>query len=337
MTNFTKEDFNKEGIEFEDTVKVSFLDKELIVPFVPSYRCTCSGGTVLVGDKMFKTIPLLAFHSNFVRKNKIAVFLENEDRTIDILPSRNIAFPIKFTFELYQKGGYSEEFKIYNLIRTNNRDDYKELNDEEYCNFRCINIRRIKKNTLYRGSSPINNFMERASYVDRFLKEYGIKTIINLCDNEERAKKFPGYNDTYYSKQNIIFLDTNADVSSYNFGKSVLKAMRFIIDNEGPYFIHCMEGQDRTGAICAIIESLLGATREELTYDFMKTYVNFYKVVPGSHQYDKIIKGEIQEGIASVRGFSYSTLDVLKHPVSFLQFLDLSNEEMAEFIKKIGK
>lgn len=332
LTSFTSEDFHAEGIEYEDTVKVSFLGKEIIVPYVPSYRCTHSGGTVLVGDKMFKTIPIVAFHSNFVKKHRIAVFLENDDRTIDILPCKGITFPIHFTFELYQKHGYAEEFKVYNLIRTNNREDYKELNDEEYCNFRCVKVRGMKDSLLYRGSSPINDFMKRAKYADRFLKEYGIKTIINLSDNEKRAKSFDGYNDTYYSKQNVIFLDTNADVTSYNFGKSVLKAMRFILQNPGPYYIHCMEGQDRTGAICAIFESLLGATKEELIYDFMKTYENFYKVEPKSDRYMKIVKGEMQDDIASIRGFSYSTLDILKHPVSFLNFLDLTNEEIDAFI-----
>ncbi len=337
LTTFTMDDFKKEGIEYKDTVKVTFLGKEIIVPYVPSYRCTHSGGTVLVGDKLFETIPIVAFHSNFVKKHKIAVFLENEDRTIDILPCKGITFPIKFTFELYEKNGYEEEYKVYDLRRTDNRDDYEELNDEEYCNFRYVDITGMKKNLLYRGSSPINNFMHRAKYVDDLLKKYGIKTIINLSDDEERAKNFPSYNDTYYSKQNIIFLNTNADVTSYNFGKSVLKAMKFINTHEGPYFIHCMEGQDRTGAICAIFESLLGATKHELIRDFMKTYENFYKVKRDSEQYMKIVMGEMQENIASVRGFTYNTIDILKHPVTYLQFLDITDEDMKKFIKIMQK
>ena len=336
-TKFTIEDFNDAGIFFKDTVKVKFLDKEIIVPFVPSYRCTHSGGTVLVGDKMFKTIPLVSFHSNFLTKNRIAVFLENEDRTIDILPCKGITFPIKFTFELFEKSGYEKEYETYNLVRTNNREDYRELNDEEYCNFRNICVGRIKPNILYRGSSPINDFMLRAKYVDRCLKTYGIKTIINLSESEETAKNMPGYESTYYSKQKHIFLDTNADIMSYNFGKSVLKAMRFIIKNEGPYFVHCMEGQDRTGAICAIFESLLGATKNELMIDFMKTYENFYKVKRNSIQYMNIIKGEMQENIFSVRGFRYDTIDILKHPVSYLQFLDLTNDEIKKFVAILEK
>lgn len=330
-TPFTTEDFQKAGFEFEDTIKVSFLNKSIIVPYVPSYRCTHSGGTVLVGDKMFKTIPLVSFHSNFVKKHRIAVFLENEDRNVDILVAKGIKFPITFTLELDKKKGYHEEFLIYNLKRTNNREDYKDLTDEEYCNFREVKGGRIKPNLLYRSSSPIDPFMERNKYADDCLRKYGIKTIINLNNHADDVYRFPGYQDTYYCRQNILFLNTNADITSYNFGKCVLRAMRFINENEGPYLIHCMEGQDRTGAICAIFASLLGASKNELIEDFMKTYENFYRVKKGSDQYYKIIKGEMQDNIASVRGFTYSTLDILKHPVSFLHFLDITDEDMNKF------
>ena len=72
-------------------------------------------------------------------------------------------------------------------------------------------------------------------------------------------------------------------------------------------------------------------------YDFMKTYENFYKVERGSEQYMKIIKGEMQDNIASVRGFTYGTIDILKHPVSFLRFLDFMDDEINAFINILRK
>ena len=331
-TPFTMDDFANAGFEFEDTIRVSFLDRTIIVPYVPSYRCTHSGGIVLVGNEMFKTIPIIAFHSNFVKKQRIAAFIENEDRAVDILVAKGIKFPITFTLELEEKGGYHEQFQVYNLIRTNNREDYADLSDEDYCNFRAVKGGRIKEGILYRSSSPIDPFMKRDKYADDCLKKYGIKTIVNLNNHVKDISKFPNYNNTYYSKQKILFLNTNADITSYNFGKSVLRAMKFINENEGPYLVHCMEGQDRTGAVCAIFASVLSASKNELIEDFMRTYENFYRVKKGSAQYYSIVKGEMQDNIASVRGFSYSTLDILKHPISFLNFLDITNEDIEKFI-----
>lgn len=331
-TPFTVEEFKEAGYEFEDVLKVTFLNKELLLPFVPSYRCTHSGGDILVGDPGFPTVFLLSFHSNFSRKYKIASFIENDDLELEIFPCRGVNFPIKFKMELYKKKGYEEEFKIYNLIRTNNREDYIDLSDEEFCNFRDVKGGYIKPNILFRSSSPINPVLKRNIYADKALEKYGVKTIINLSNSEEQAKKFPNYCDTYYSKQNVLFLNTNSDVQSYSFGKNIVRAIRFMIESEPPYLIHCMEGQDRTGAFCALMASLLSATKNEIIIDFMKTYENYYRVKKGSEQYDRIIKGEIQKDIMSVRGFSYDTLDLLKHPYSYFNFLDLSNKELEKFV-----
>lgn len=335
-TPFTVEEFKNAGYEFEDLVKVTFLDKELLLPFVPSYRCTHSGGDILVGDPGFSTVFLLSFHSNFSRKYKIASFIENDDLELEIFPCRGVSFPIRFRMELYKKKGYKEEFKIYNLIRSNNREDYKDLSDEEFCNFRYVKGGYIIPNILFRSSSPINPTLKRNMYADRALEKYGVKTIINLSNSEVIAKKFPNYQNTYYSKQNILFLNTNSDVQSYSFGKNIVRAIRFMIESEPPYLIHCMEGQDRTGAFCALMASLLSATKNEIIIDFMKTYENFYRVKKGTEQYNRIVKGEIQKEIMSVRGFSYDTLDLLKHPYSYFSFLDLKNEELDEFIKKLS-
>lgn len=334
-TPFKHEDFIAAGIEYEDTVKVTFLDKTIIVPFAPSYRCTYSGGSLLVDFEGKSNVALLAFHSNFVRNYRLAVFLENDDRTIDILPSKFVKFPITFTFELDKKHGYHDTYLIYDLKRTNNREDYKELTDEEFCNFREVTCGRLKKGLLYRTSSPIDPALGRNKYADECLRKYGIKTIINLCDDENEARSYPGYTDTYYSKQNILFLNSNADVTSYNFGKCVVKSIRFINENDGPYAIHCLEGQDRTGAIMAIYESLLSATKQELIIDFMKTYENFYKVKRDSDQYKAIARGELQTEILNIRGFSYDTLDILKNPESYLLFLDLLEEDLAKFKRKM--
>lgn len=335
-TPFTTYEFKEAGYEFEDVLKVTFLDKELFLPYVPSYRCTHSGGDILVGDPGFPTVFLLSFHSNFSRKYKIASFIENDDLELEIFPCRGVSFPIKFKMELYKKKGYEEEFKIYNLIRSNNREDYSDLSDEEFCNFRNVKSGFMEPNILFRSSTPIDPTLNRNSYADKALKEHGIKTIINLSNNEEEAIKFSNYNNTYYSKQKILFLNTNSDVQSYSFGKNIVRAIRFMIENEPPYLIHCVEGQDRTGAFCALMASLMQANKNEIIEDFMKTYENYYWVKKGTVQYNRIVNGEIQKNIMSVRGFSYDTLDLLKHPYSYFSFLDVTNDELDEFIKKLS-
>ena len=51
-----------------------------------------------------------------------------------------------------------------------------------------------------------------------------------------------------------------------------------MLNTDGPYYIHCMEGKDRTGFVCALLEALAGADYSEMCADYMITYRNYYKI-----------------------------------------------------------
>ncbi len=51
-----------------------------------------------------------------------------------------------------------------------------------------------------------------------------------------------------------------------------------MILNDGPIYIHCLEGKDRTGFVCLILEALAGASYEEMVNDYIKTYENYYGI-----------------------------------------------------------
>lgn len=50
------------------------------------------------------------------------------------------------------------------------------------------------------------------------------------------------------------------------------------LKGEGPYYIHCMEGKDRTGFVCLLLEALAGASYEEMQRDYMLTYENYFHI-----------------------------------------------------------
>ena len=45
-----------------------------------------------------------------------------------------------------------------------------------------------------------------------------------------------------------------------------------------------MEGKDRTGYVCALLEGLCGATYDEIVADYLITYDNYYQITPDSHR-----------------------------------------------------
>ncbi len=50
----------------------------------------------------------------------------------------------------------------------------------------------------------------------------------------------------------------------------------------------CTFGKGRTGAFCAIVEALAGATYEEIREDFMESMCNYYHVEEGTIEYEAV-------------------------------------------------
>ncbi|MBP5694694.1 MAG: tyrosine-protein phosphatase, partial [Bacilli bacterium] len=48
--------------------------------------------------------------------------------------------------------------------------------------------------------------------------------------------------------------------------------------HEGPYMVHCVEGKDRTGFVMMVLETLAGATYNQIIDDYMITYDNYYGI-----------------------------------------------------------
>ena len=80
-----------------------------------------------------------------------------------------------------------------------------------------------------------------------------------------------------------------------------------MIQHDGKYYIHCLEGKDRTGFVCIVIEALCGATYEELADDYFVTYHNYYGVEKGSKKYEVIKELHIDEMIKYVFSLEETT------------------------------
>ena len=85
----------------------------------------------------------------------------------------------------------------------------------------------------------------------------------------------------------ILILGCSA-YGSEEFRANVAKGLVFMVEHDGPYLVHCTEGKDRTGFISALLEALMGATKDEIVADYMESYINYYGVEPGTEKYNLI-------------------------------------------------
>jgi len=154
------------------------------------------------------------------------------------------------------------------------KNDITVTNDAQAVNFREICMGRIAPGTLYRSSHPVKeNKQERA--VSLLASSARIATVINLCDTnsgiQAKALFAPWYNRLL--KQNrVIALGMDHSMTGKGLNGKLKKALRFVIDTEGPWLVHCYAGIDRTGFVCMVLEALMGALLGNITDDYLRSF-----------------------------------------------------------------
>jgi len=179
------------------------------------------------------------------------------------------------------------------LNYSNDRNNYPS--DEVFANFRVVDCGNLKENLIYRGASPLNNIKGRASTADTLLEKAGIKTDFNLSDTEEllilnmSAEDFKSpYAASLYENGNGILVRIGLDYFNDETKRKVADGLIQMSEKEGPFYIHCLEGKDRAGFVCLLLEALGDATIDEMADDYMKSYENYYLLSKNSIEYNLI-------------------------------------------------
>ncbi|MDY2636587.1 MAG: tyrosine-protein phosphatase [Phascolarctobacterium sp.] len=190
--------------------------------------------------------------------------------------------------------------EVYSSISskvTRNPDDYESA--EVFANFREIRTTGIKARTVYRSSNPIDihGNKVRHTYADRLAMVAGIKTEIDLAENENEVKdnfKNSGTRKKYcyglYKKGKIYSVHLRGDGLESKDWPNIAEAFRFMLDNDGPYLVHCRLGRDRAGIFSMLCSALAGASIEDLRKDYLQTFCNYYHIKPQSYEYEILRK-----------------------------------------------
>lgn len=257
--------------DFGDILKVKFDSNELYLPFIDSYN---EAGLHKEGVVSYRGYVVLAVYmGDFASKYN----LKADHSTMT------------FEFSLKEKGGYLHEYEARKLVYTFDRNDYPNLTDSEYANFRAVTYSKVKPNTLYRSSNPVDTNYGRAIYLDKCLKENNnVTDIINLANSEEEIKEFELYETSYYKSVRHYECKMSVDYTDSKSKESLKKVFKIVANNKGVYLINCNEGKDRTGFVIFVLGAISNATLEELISDYLVTYYNYYQLEENDPKYQII-------------------------------------------------
>ncbi len=187
------------------------------------------------------------------------------------------------TIRLNKKGKYLAIQEALGQVYSFDRNDYSS--DISFCNFRELSGGNLKENFFYRGASPVDNSRNRAPYTDGLLRDNNINFVLDLADSDNDMTRYiessdfdSNYTKSLYENNNVALLSMSSAYQVLDYKQKLVSGLRKMMQSNGPVYIHCMEGKDRTGFVCMILEALAGASYEEMRNDYMITYYNYYSI-----------------------------------------------------------
>ena len=262
MLDFTEADMEKAGFTLGDLVSITLDGKTYDVPYYNGYY-NRNGEFLCVAYPSYPSISFTATNTGLPQELK---GLEGHSITI----------------RMKQKGGCLDVQKAMSLSYTYDRNNYADISDAQFANARAVKAGKIVSGVLHRSTTPFSNIISRCNYVSEYLEKSKVKTVLNLADTEEDILGYdmPPYSRSLWDEGNVILCPLKANPTADDFNNRLIAALKELPKHPAPYVVHCMEGKDRTGYVCALLEGLCGATYEEMVADYLTTYDNFYGVTP---------------------------------------------------------
>jgi protein tyrosine/serine phosphatase/LysM repeat protein len=321
------------GYEFGDVLNVTVGGTEIEAPFCTSYSDVDTGSPLVRHDEEGNVLIVAINMGDFSSEYGV-----EEGDTV--------------TFSMEEKAGYRSEYLLRQLERSNKRANY--ASDSIFANFRNMPQGDIAQGVIYRSSSPINNELGRAAYADELTEAFDINTVINMADSKEEIEGFlkadgpdSPYYESLYENGKVKYLNMGVDLTSESFGENFAEGLRYMIDHEGPYLIHCTEGKDRAGFAAAVIEALMGASPVEVVRDYMRTYENYYGVERGTEQYNAIAESNIVTSMSTIvlgeedaltreEAAELTGEDLAQAAASYLREIGLSGSEISALKEQLS-
>ncbi len=333
VVDISIDDFNALGFTLGDSCDITFSNGYTLedVPYFNGYYVK-NGAPVIV-----------AYPSN----TNVLITLNN----VGIWSSAALSDGCTVSIKLNAAKKYSATQEALGQSYSLSRDNYSS--DEEFSNFRALCGGNLKENFIFRGASPVDNSRNRAPYTDNLLKSNAVTCIIDLADSETDMQSYladedfnSNYTKSVYESDKMILLSMGSGYTTQAYKESVVKGFEFMLakdEDNAKYYVHCMEGKDRTGFVCALIEALAGASYDEMRDDYMTTYQNYYKISKEStpQKYDAVVALYFDSFMECLHGTSdLATIKTADHVSAAKQYLldgGMSADSVTAFITLISK
>jgi hypothetical protein len=332
--DITIDDFNRLGFEYGDSVDVEFSNGYKLegIPYYNGYYTS-------IGD------PLVVGYPGYPH---IEVAINFGDPLWDV---SGVQAGDTANVTLREAGAFSNIQEAFDITYTDDRADY--ASDEQFANFRALRGGSMKPGVAYRSASPIDNEHNRAPYVEGLMKQAGVAYILNLSDNKTEANEFvaedkaQGIDVSRFEELSasgcVALLDLSASYPSESYARTLAGGLVSMTEHDGPYLVHCVEGKDRTGFVCLLLEALCGATYDEMLSDYMETYANYYGITKESDpsKYEAISNQQFADMLRTIakagEGADLTAIDYVGPAREYLKMGGMTDGQIDALVDRLVK
>ncbi len=134
--------------------------------------------------------------------------------------------------------------------------------------YRTVDGRRVRQGMVFRGTEPDKLTCDSIAIMNRTL---GIRCEIDLRSHREIKN-----GDKSLLGDHVRYCQYSAEAyEDFLFDRALCARLvrEFLREENYPIYFHCVWGADRTGALAALIEGLLGVSEEEIAVDYELTTI----------------------------------------------------------------
>ena len=318
-------DFNALGFAFGDSVDVAFSNGYALKG-LPYYNGTLvePGEPLLLGSSDLPYIEAGVFYGD------------------DLWVTAGLSDGDTATVTLAEPDAFADIQKALDLSYTDKRDDYPS--DVAFANFRELSGGNLKPGMFYRGASPVNSKHNRAAYANALIADVGVQVDFDLADNNDEIEGFlkedaeAGVDVSHFkglrSAGNVVAIDLSDAYLSEGYGQKLAAGLIELMQHNGPVYIHCTAGKDRTGFACMLLEALAGASYQQIVDDYMITYDNYYQVnaANDAKRYNIIKEQRLDSMIRHVvgvgKGADLTSADLSAGAYNYLKAAGMTDEQV---------
>ncbi len=332
LLDISIDDFNQQGFAYGDSLNINFSNGYHMkdIPYYNGYYTALSDPLVV----------------GYPGSKYVKVTLNCGDGLWD---SVGLSDGDTATVLIEEREAYLSTQETFNISYSKDRGDYKT--DEQFANFRTARGGTMAENVLYRSASPIDNRYDRVPYVSALAQKTGIAYVLDLSDSPEEVEKdvaadaeqdvdvsfFTGLRD----EGRVAMLNLSASYPSEKYATTLAGGLVDLLDHDGPYLVHCVEGKDRTGFVCILLEALCGASYDELQADYMETYDNYYGITreSDSSRYEAIsslyFDGMLSFLAGADGGADLTSLSYTQYARDYLSHGGMTDEQIDALVAKL--